>query len=101
MSEEYRYPKTVRYEMQMDEDTHNLAERAARISGLPSIKAYLIQLISKHAPETLREYSNVRLSDEQFEAFCKACDDPPELSDKLQTAAKLLDQYELVTIERQ
>ena len=33
-------PKILRYEMQWDEETYALAERAARASGFGSIKAW-------------------------------------------------------------
>jgi len=43
-------PKPVRYEMQWDEETYALAERAARASGLTSIKAYVTQLVKYWKP---------------------------------------------------
>lgn len=85
-------PKVLRYEMQWDEETHVLAERAARASGLTSIKAYVTQLVKQHAPEVLEAYSTVQLSNEQFDTFCKACDHPPTPTAKLRKAAKVLDQ---------
>ncbi|GGG53463.1 hypothetical protein GCM10011403_08270 [Pseudohongiella nitratireducens] len=84
--------KTIRYEMQWDEDTHQLAERAARAAGLGSIKAYVSQLIQQHAPETLQTYNQVKLSNAEFDAFCQACDSPQPVSHKLKRAAQKLDQ---------
>lgn len=85
-------PKVLRYEMQWDEETHALAERAAHASGLTSIKAYVTQLVRQHAPEVLEAYSCVQLTNAQFDAFCKACDNPPTPTDKLRKAARALDQ---------
>ena len=85
-------PKTLRYEMQWDEETYELAERAARASGLTSIKAYVTQLVRQNAPEVLEAYSTIKLTNAQFDAFCDACDNPPAPTDKLCKAAKALDQ---------
>lgn len=85
-------PKVLRYEMQWDEETYVLAERAARASGLTSIKAYVTQLVKQHAPEVLEAYSSTQLTNDQFDAFCAACDNPPAPTPKLRQAAHALDQ---------
>ena len=85
-------PKVLRYEMQRDEETHVLAERAARASGLTSTKTYVTQLVKQHAPEVLEAYSTVQLSSAQFDTFCKACDNPPSPTAKLRKASQALDQ---------
>ena len=84
--------KVLRYEMQWDEETYALAERATRASGLTSIKAYVTQLVKQHAPEVLEAYSSIQLTNAQFDAFCKACDNPPTPTAKLRKAAQALDQ---------
>lgn len=85
-------PKVLRYEMQWDEETYVLAERAAHASGLTSIKAYVTQLVKQHAPETLETYRSIQLTNAQFDAFCEACDNPPAPTTKLRKAAQALDQ---------
>ncbi len=85
-------PKILRYEMQWDEETHVLAERAARASGLTSIKAYVTQLVKQHAPGVLEAYSTIQLNNAQFNTFCKACDNPPSPTAKLRKASQGLDQ---------
>ena len=84
--------KISRYETQWEEENHALAERAARASGLTSIKAYVTQLVKQHAPEVLEAYSSIQLTNAQFDAFCEACDNPPAPTDKLRKAAQALDQ---------
>ena len=84
-------PKAIRYEMQWDKETYVLAERAARASGLASIKAYVTQLVRQHAPEALEAYSTIQLSNAQFDAFCKACDNLPAPTARLRKAAQALD----------
>ena len=85
-------PKFLRYEIQWDEETHALAERAAHASSLTSIQAYVIQLVRQHASEVLEAYNSIRLINAQFDAFCKACDNAPVPTDKLRKAARALDQ---------
>ena len=58
-----------RYEIQWDQDTHQLAERAATAGGYGSIKALLTQLVREHAPEVLAKYSEIQLSNQQFDQF--------------------------------
>ncbi len=84
-------PKVVRYEMQWDEETHALAERAAHALGLTSIKAYVTQLVRQHASEALKAGSSIQLTNAQFDAFCEACDNPPAPTAKLRKAAQTLD----------
>lgn len=84
--------KVLRYEMQWDEETYALAERAAQASGLTSIKAYVTQLVKQHAPEVLENYSRTQLTNAQFDAFFDACDNPPAPTAKVRKAAQALDQ---------
>jgi uncharacterized protein (DUF1778 family) len=84
--------KVLRYEMQWDEETYILAERAARAAGLSSIKAYVTQLVRQNAPEVLEAYSSTHLTNAQFDAFCHAFDNPPPPTAKLRKAAEKLDQ---------
>ncbi|MGI9323088.1 MAG: DUF1778 domain-containing protein [Pseudomonadales bacterium] len=83
--------KTVRYEMQWDDETHRLAERAAQASGLGSIKAYVTHLVRQHAPEALDPCRSTKLTNEQFDAFLHVCDNPPPVSAKIRKAAQALD----------
>ncbi len=89
---EMTMPKVLRYEMQWDKETYVLAERAARASGLTSIKAYVTQLVKQHAPEVLEDYSSIQLTNAQFDTFCEACDNSPAPTAKIRKAAQALDQ---------
>lgn len=84
--------KVLRYELQWDEETHTLAQRAARAAGFNSIKAYVTQLVRRDAPEVLETYDKIILTNEQFDAFCEVCENPPEPSPKIRKAAKALDE---------
>jgi len=84
--------KVKRYEIQWDNETYELAERAAHASGLTSIKAYVTQLVKQHAPEVMAAHNSIQLTNAQFDAFCEACDNPSTPSDKIRKAAEALDQ---------
>jgi uncharacterized protein (DUF1778 family) len=84
--------KVIRYEMQWDAQTHALAERAAHASGLGSVKAYVTHLVRQHSPAVLLAQQTIQLSNEQFDAFCQACDQPASPSARLLKAAKALDE---------
>ena len=48
--------------------------------------------VNQHAPEVLEGYSNIQLTNAQFDSFCEACDNPPTPSDKIRKAAEALNQ---------
>lgn len=81
-----------RYELQWDTDTYQLAERAAAAGGYGSIKALLTQLVRTHAPEVLEAYSQVKLTNKQFDEFSRLCESTVKPGSKIQKAAKALDE---------
>lgn len=85
-------PKVLRYELQWDEETHTMAQRAAHAAGFSSIKAYVTQLVRQDAPDVLESFGKIILTNEQFDAFCRVCDNPPPPSPKIRKAAKALDE---------
>lgn len=83
--------KVLRYELQWDEETHTLARRAAHAAGFGSIKAYVSQLVRRDAPAVLENYDKIVLSNQQFDAFCEICENPPMPSPAIRKAAEALD----------
>lgn len=83
--------RVQRYEMQWSEDTHLLAERAAMAGGYASIKDFLSQLVHAKAPEILKAYSEIQLTNAQFDSFVELCENPKAVSPRIKEAAKLLD----------
>ena len=81
-----------RYEIQWDQETHQLAERAATAGGYGSIKALLTQLVRQHAPQVLAEHQKIVLTNQQFNEFSQLCETTVEPSDKIKAAAKALDE---------
>lgn len=80
--------KAQRYEMQWDEETRILAERAASAGGYANIKAYLTHLIREDAPRVLSQYAQLKVTNENFERFMDACNNPPKPGSKLIKVAK-------------
>ena len=80
--------KAQRYEIQWDEDTRILAERAAYAAGYTSINAYITHLIRQDAPRILSQYAELKVTSENFERFMAVSQSPPKVSSKLQDAAK-------------
>ena len=82
--------KAQRYEMQWDTDTRVLAERAASAGGYANLKAYITHLIREDAPKVLSQYEQLKMTNQNFERFMAACENPPKPSKKIANAAKRL-----------
>lgn len=82
--------KLQRYEMQWDEETRLLAERAASAGGYANLKAYITHLIREDAPKVLSQYEQLKVTNQNFERFIAACGNPPKPSQKVIDAAKRL-----------
>jgi len=84
--------KAQRFEMQWDDETRLLAERAASLSGHTSLKAYVTQLIREDAPKVLSNYEHLKVTNENFDRFMATCQTPPKPSNKLLSTTKALAQ---------
>lgn len=83
--------KTERIEARFLPEIKHLAERAALISGV-TLTDYLAKLVTENAPKTLKAYSEIKLTNEQFDQFIAICDTPPKPSKAILNAAKRLDE---------
>ncbi len=81
---------TTRIDMRVNEQTKQLAERAAMLSGC-TVTEYLTRLILQDAPKVLQGETQISLSNDQFDRFIKACESTTPPSKKLLDAAKSLD----------
>ncbi|NLY65100.1 MAG: DUF1778 domain-containing protein [Alcaligenaceae bacterium] len=79
-----------RIEMRVDQETKQLAERAAAASGCASLTEFMVRLIRENAPQILQEQASIQLSNAQFDRFIKACDAHHDVPARLQKAARLL-----------
>lgn len=81
--------KTVRVEARLSPEIKQLAERAATISGL-TLTDYLAQLVIKDAPQTIKAYKNIELSNREFDDFMAYCESNPPPSLRLVKAFERL-----------
>lgn len=71
----------------------HLAERAALISDV-TLTDYLAKLVAENAPKTLEAYSDIQLTNQQFDRFMAICDSEQAPSQAILSAAKRLDEEE-------
>lgn len=83
--------KTERIEARFLPEIKHLAERAALISGI-TLTDYLAKLVTENAPKTLKAYSEIKLSNDQFDQFMAICDNSSKPSKAILNAAKRLDE---------
>lgn len=79
-----------RIDMRINEQTKQLAERAAALSGC-SVTEYLVRLIQQDAPKVLSGDTRIALSNEQFDHFMMVCEQVKAPSRQLRDAARQLD----------
>jgi len=80
----------TRIDMRVNEQTKQLAERAATLSGC-TVTEYLTRLILKDAPKVLQGETQISLSSTQFNHFMEVCKNTKAPTQKLLDAAKSLD----------
>ncbi len=83
--------KTERVEARFMPEIKHLAERAALVSGV-TLTDYLARLVREDAPKTLKYYTEIQLTNEQFDNFMAICDAEHEPSQAIKDAAKRLDE---------
>ncbi len=82
--------KTQRVEARFMPEIKEMAERAALASGV-TLTDYLVKLVREDAPKTLKAYTEMQLTNQQFDHFMAICDSEQELSQPIRDAAKRLD----------
>jgi uncharacterized protein (DUF1778 family) len=81
-----------RIEMRVDLETKQIAERAAAALGCSSLTEYITRLIRENSPRIIQQQTEIKLSNQQFDHFIKACQDTSlKPSQEIVNAAKLLD----------
>ena len=82
--------KSERVEARFMPEIKQLAERAALVSG-ETLTDYLVRLVREDAPKTLKSYSEIQLTNQQFDKFIAICEAEHEPSPAITEAAKRLD----------
>lgn len=81
-----------RIELRVDPETKQIAERAAAALGCSSLTEYITRLILEKSPQIIKKQIEIKLSNQQFDQFIKACEDSSlKPSPEILAAAKLLD----------
>ncbi len=81
-----------RIEMRVDLETKQIAERAAAALGCSSLTEYITRLIRENSPKIIQQQTEIKLTNQQFDRFIKACQDTTlKPSKEILAAAKLLD----------
>lgn len=83
--------KTERVEARFLPEIKQLAERAALANGM-TLTDYLAKLVREDAPKTLSAYSEIQLTNQQFDQFMQACQATQKPSKAILEAAKRLDE---------
>ena len=81
-----------RIDMRVDTETKQIAERAAAALGCSSLTEYITRLIKENSPRIIQQQTEIKLTNQQFDSFIKAClDTEAKPSKEILEAAKLLD----------
>lgn len=81
-----------RIEMRVDLETKQIAERAAAALGCSSLTEYITRLIRENSPKIIQQQTEIKLSNQHFDQFIKACQDTTlKPSAEILAAARLLD----------
>ncbi|MFO7990008.1 MAG: DUF1778 domain-containing protein [Thermodesulfobacteriota bacterium] len=71
----------------VDADTQILLTRAAALSGMPSLNAFVVNAAVEKAREIIARDQVIKLSEADTAMLIKALDQPPVVNAKLQSAA--------------
>ncbi|MFO7753079.1 MAG: DUF1778 domain-containing protein [Desulfobacteraceae bacterium] len=71
----------------MDADTQSLLTRAAALSGMPSMNAFVVNAAVEKARQIIAQDQVLRLSENDAEMLIKTLNQPPVVNTKLQAAA--------------
>lgn len=81
-----------RIDLRVDLETKQIAERAAAVLGCASLTEYITRLIKENSPKIIKKQTELKLTNQQFDSFIKACEDSTlKPSNEILAAAKLLD----------
>jgi uncharacterized protein (DUF1778 family) len=81
-----------RIDMRVDEETKQMAERAAAALGCASLTEFITRLIRENAPAILERQASIQLTNEQFDHFMAVCqDETRKPGARILAAAKRLD----------
>jgi uncharacterized protein (DUF1778 family) len=78
---------TPRITARVDEDTQELLTRAAALSGMPSINAFVLSSAVEKAKKLIRDEEVLKLTERDAAMMLDALDRPAQANEKLKGAA--------------
>ncbi len=78
---------TPRITARVDEDTQELLTRAAALSGMPSINAFVLSSAVEKAKKLIREEEVLKLTERDAAMMLDTLDRPAQANEKLKGAA--------------
>lgn len=82
---------TTRLEMRVPLEIKELAEKSSALLGNASLTEFVVQAIREKATQVLTQANTIELSNQQFDAFMTACQNPGKPGKKLLKAAMVFD----------
>lgn len=79
---------TPRITARVDEDTQELLTRAAALSGMPSINAFVLSSAVEKAKKLIREEEVLKLTERDAAMMLDTLDRPAQANEKLKGAAE-------------
>jgi len=77
---------TARFDMKLDLEIKEKAEKASALLGLRSLKEYVVRLMEEDANKVIAEYESITVQDNVFDRFMDACENAKQPSQTLRDA---------------
>ncbi len=77
---------TARFDMKLDLEIKEKAEKASALLGLRSLKEYVVRLMEEDANKVIAEYESITVQDNVFDRFMDACENAKQPSQTLSDA---------------
>lgn len=78
---------TARFDMKLDLEIKEKAEKASALLGHRSLKEYVVRLMDEDATRVIAEHESMTVKDDVFDRFMNACDSANQPSKSLREAA--------------
>ncbi len=77
---------TARFDMKLDLEIKEKAEKASALLGLRSLKEYVVRLMEEDANKVIAEHESITVQDNVFDRFMAACENAKQPSQTLRDA---------------
>ena len=74
---------TARFDMKLDQEIKEKAEKASALLGLRSLKEYVVRLMEEDANKVIAEHESITVQDDVFDRFMDACENAKRPSQAL------------------